>query len=66
MKYVIYIFLIFGIGLLVYGYVYPTKYCLDFNIHDTYYVFSYRPVATAVLLFSLLLYMVHFLYKKVR
>jgi hypothetical protein len=66
MKYLIYFFLILGTGLLVYGSIFPTEYCIDINIHDTYYVFAYLPVATIVLLFSLILFVVNFLYKRVR
>lgn len=66
MKYVIYIFLVLGVGLFIYGYIYPAKYCLDINIHDTYYVFTYTPVATFVLLLSLLFYVAHFSYKLVK
>ncbi len=66
MKYFIYALLILGIGLLVYGYIYPTEYCLDINIKDTYYAFTYTPIATFVLLFSLIFYIASRLYKLVR
>ncbi|TEB44741.1 hypothetical protein D0809_05950 [Flavobacterium circumlabens] len=66
MKYFIYFFFILGIGMLIYGYIYPSEYCLDINIHDTYYVFTYLPVATIVLLFSLILYIVFLIYKKIK
>ncbi|TPG44358.1 hypothetical protein EAH81_02470 [Flavobacterium pectinovorum] len=66
MKYFIDALLILGIGLLIYGYIYPTKYCLDINIKDTYYAFTYKPVATFVLLFSLVLYIASRLYELVR
>lgn len=66
MKYIICAFLILGIGLLVYGYIYPTKYCLDINIHDTYYSLTYTPIATLLLLISLLLFVIHSLYKSLR
>ncbi|MNX86659.1 hypothetical protein D3C86_1185510 [compost metagenome] len=63
MKYFIYTFLILGIGLLIYGYIYPTEFLLDINIHDTYYSFTYTAVATFLILFSLLLFAIYFLYK---
>lgn len=66
MKYIIYAFLILGIGLLIYGFIYPNEYCLDINIHDTYYVFTYIPVATFVLILSLLLYIAKYLFKLVK
>lgn len=66
MKYFIYFFLILGFGMLIYGYIYPTEYCLDINIHDTFYVFTYLPVATILLLFSLTLYIFNLLYKKIK
>lgn len=64
MKYFICFFLILGMGLLIYGFIHPDKYCLDINIHDTYYVFTYFPIAIIALLFSLMLYIINFLYKK--
>ncbi|KIC02662.1 hypothetical protein OA88_08155 [Flavobacterium sp. JRM] len=66
MKYFIYALLISGIGLLIYGYIYPTEYCLNINIKDAYYAFTYTPIATFVLLFSLVLYIASRLYKLVR
>lgn len=66
MKYFIYALLTTGIGLLIYGYIYPTEYCLDINIKDTYYVFTYKPIATFVLLSSLILYIISLLYKIVK
>ncbi|CAC9974346.1 hypothetical protein FLAPXU55_02043 [Flavobacterium panici] len=66
MKYIIYFLLILGGALLIYGCIYPSKYCLDVNIHDTYYVLTYIPVATFVFLFAFVFYVLHLLYHYLR
>jgi|GEM_PF-5833218 len=66
MKYIIYAFLILDIGLLIYSFIYPKRYCVDINIHDTYYVFTYKPVETFLLVLSLLLYIARYLFKLVK
>ncbi|MFH7013487.1 hypothetical protein ACHRV5_16615 [Flavobacterium sp. FlaQc-52] len=50
MKWFIYTLLISGLGLLTYGFIYPTEYFLHIYIHNTNYMISYVYFALIVLI----------------
>lgn len=64
MKYFSLIIFIWGFTFTIYGLLYPKEYCLDFNLKDTYYIFTYLSIGTLLIIFSLLLYAIHLTYCK--
>ncbi|WP_157956102.1 hypothetical protein [Flavobacterium kingsejongi] len=66
MKKIIYILLFSSIFLVIWGYLYPTDYLIDINIHDTYFLITFMVVGMLLFFLALLLAAAQWMVQKIR